>query len=127
MDTGGSRNISAFDVTHRLVLSIAIPMTLGFMTTPLLGITNTAVVGHMGDPEALAGLRQPVAGSIVLQGADVTQATPRQLAACGVAHIPEDRHKHGMVEGYTIADNLVLNTYYQQPFAHWMVRRAAAR
>lgn len=56
MDTGRSRNTLAFDVTHRLVLAIAIPMTLGFMTTPLLGITNTAVVGHMGDPEALAGL-----------------------------------------------------------------------
>ncbi|MBB3312920.1 putative MATE family efflux protein [Rhizobium sp. BK196] len=56
MDTGSNRNTLAFDVTHRLVLSIAIPMTLGFMTTPLLGITNTAVVGHMGDPEALAGL-----------------------------------------------------------------------
>ena len=54
-----------------------------------------------------------MAGSIVLQGTNITQATPRQLAACGVAHIPEDRHKHGMVEGYTIADNLVLNTYHQ--------------
>ncbi len=46
----------AFDVTHRLVLSIAIPMTLGFMTTPLLGLVDTGVVGHMGRPDALAGL-----------------------------------------------------------------------
>ncbi|MDR7143466.1 MATE family efflux transporter [Rhizobium sp. BE258] len=46
----------AFDVTHRLVLSIAIPMTLGFMTTPLLGLVDTGVVGHMGQPDALAGL-----------------------------------------------------------------------
>jgi len=43
-------------VTHRLVLGIAIPMTLGFLTTPLLGLTDTAVVGHLGKPEALAGL-----------------------------------------------------------------------
>ncbi|MGZ2481958.1 MATE family multidrug resistance protein [Rhizobium pisi] len=56
MDTRSNNHTLAFDVTHRLVLSIAIPMTLGFMTTPLLGLTNTAVVGHMGDPEALAGL-----------------------------------------------------------------------
>jgi simple sugar transport system ATP-binding protein len=48
------------------------------------------------------------------------------LTVYGVAHIPEDRHKHGMVEPYTIADNLVLNTYYRQPFANRMVRRAAA-
>ncbi|MCF6371116.1 MATE family efflux transporter [Rhizobium halophilum] len=45
-----------FEVTHRLVLSIAVPMTLGLLTTPLLGITDTTVVGRMGQPEALAGL-----------------------------------------------------------------------
>ncbi|CAN7162652.1 MATE family efflux transporter [Rhizobium leguminosarum] len=56
MDTRSNHNALAFDVTHRLVLSIAIPMTLGFMTTPLLGLTNTAVVGRMGNAEALAGL-----------------------------------------------------------------------
>ncbi|AJC77832.1 DNA-damage-inducible protein DinF [Rhizobium etli bv. phaseoli str. IE4803] len=56
MDTRSSSHSLAFEVTHRLVLSIAIPMTLGFLTTPLLGLTSTAVVGHMGDPEALAGL-----------------------------------------------------------------------
>lgn len=43
-------------MTHRLVLSIAVPMTLGFLTTPLLGLTDTAVVGQLGQPEALAGL-----------------------------------------------------------------------
>jgi simple sugar transport system ATP-binding protein len=92
----------------------------------ILGIAGVQGNGQTQLVEALAGLRHPVAGSIVLQGTDVTQATPRQLAACGVAHIPEDRHKHGMVEGYTIADNLVLNSYHQQPFAHRMVRHAAA-
>jgi putative MATE family efflux protein len=48
--------IRPFDVTHRLVLGIAIPMTLGFLTTPLLGLTSTAVVGQFGQAEALAGL-----------------------------------------------------------------------
>jgi MATE family multidrug resistance protein len=56
MDVRGGENRLAFDVTHRLVLSIAIPMTLGFMTTPLLGLSDTGVVGHMGQPDALAGL-----------------------------------------------------------------------
>lgn len=45
-----------FEVTHRLVLSIAIPMTLGFLTTPLLGLTDTAVAGRLGSADALAGL-----------------------------------------------------------------------
>ena len=45
-----------FEVTHRLVLSIAIPMTLGFLTTPLLGLTDTAVAGRLGSADILAGL-----------------------------------------------------------------------
>jgi len=45
-----------FEVTHRLVLSIAIPMTLGFLTTPLLGLTDTAVAGRLGSADALAGM-----------------------------------------------------------------------
>ncbi|GEO83537.1 MULTISPECIES: MATE family efflux transporter [Alphaproteobacteria] len=52
----GRRTGVGFAVTHRLVLSIAIPMTIGFVTTPLLGLTDTAVVGRTGSAEALAGL-----------------------------------------------------------------------
>lgn len=48
--------VRPFDVTHKGVLSIAVPMTLGFLTTPLLGLTATGVVGRLGDPAALAGL-----------------------------------------------------------------------
>jgi simple sugar transport system ATP-binding protein len=92
----------------------------------IFGIAGVQGNGQTELVEALTGLRHPVAGSLTLQGTDVTRATPRQLAACGVAHIPEDRHTYGMVESYSIADNLVLNTYYQQPFAHRMVRHAAA-
>ena len=51
-----SQTIRPFKVTHRLVLGIAVPMTLGLMTTPLLGLTDTAVVGNLGDAESLAGL-----------------------------------------------------------------------
>ena len=52
-----------FDVTHRSVLAVAVPMTLAYMTTPLLGITDTAVVGQFGDPAMIGGL---AAGAIVL-------------------------------------------------------------
>jgi putative MATE family efflux protein len=45
-----------FTVTHRMVLGLALPMTLGFLTIPLLGITDTAVAGRLGDPDILAGL-----------------------------------------------------------------------
>ncbi len=45
-----------FTVTHRLVLGIALPMTLAYLTTPLLGITDTAVIGRLGDPALLGGI-----------------------------------------------------------------------
>jgi putative MATE family efflux protein len=46
----------AFEVTHRMVLGLALPMTFGFLTIPLLGFTSTAVAGRLGDPNVLAGL-----------------------------------------------------------------------
>lgn len=51
-----ARPSGAFDVTHRMVLGLALPMTFGFLTIPLLGITSTAVAGRLGDPNVLAGL-----------------------------------------------------------------------
>jgi len=101
-------------------------VSLAMHAGEILGIAGVQGNGQTELVEALAGLRHPLAGSIVLRGADVTRATPRQLAACGVAYIPEDRHTYGLVESYSIADNLVLNTYQQQPFAHRMVRHATA-
>ena len=55
-------NGRAFAVTNRMVLSVAIPMTLAFLTTPLLGVVDTAVVGRLGDPALIGGL---AAGAIV--------------------------------------------------------------
>lgn len=46
----------AFDVNNRMVLAIAVPMTLAFLTTPLLGLVDTAVVGRLGDAALLGGL-----------------------------------------------------------------------
>lgn len=51
-----ARSEGGFEVTHRMVLGLALPMTFGFLTVPLLGITDTAVAGRLGDPSVLAGL-----------------------------------------------------------------------
>lgn len=109
----------------RGVLAVA-GVSLTVHAGEILGIAGVQGNGQTELVEALTGLRRAVAGRIALQGVDVTTVTPRQLAARGVAHIPEDRHKYGMVEGYSIADNLVLTTYDQRPFARGVVRRAAA-
>jgi ABC-type uncharacterized transport system ATPase subunit len=67
--------------------------------------------------EALTGLRRVQSGSIRIDGADVTHASPRQIVEHGVAHVPEDRQSDGLVLAFPIADNMVLNTYYLPPFA----------
>lgn len=117
------RDVHVLD--DRGVLAVA-GVSLTLHAGEIVGMAGVQGNGQTELVEALTGLRRAVAGSIELQGVDVTKATPRQLAARGVAHIPEDRHKHGMVESYSIADNLVLNTYYQRPFARGVVRRALA-
>jgi simple sugar transport system ATP-binding protein len=50
-------------------------------------------------------------------GQDVTNASPRTITELGVAHIPEDRQQDGLVLSFPIADNLMLNTYYEPPFS----------
>ncbi len=59
-------------------------------------------------------------------GKNTTNATPRTVLETGVAHIPEDRHRHGLVLSYPIADNMVLSTYYQAPFARGIIIDEAA-
>ena len=56
-------------------------------------------------------------GTVEIIGRDVTHASPREVIELGVAHVPEDRNKHGLVGPFTIADNLVLNRFWRKPFA----------
>jgi simple sugar transport system ATP-binding protein len=84
----------------------------------VLGIAGVQGNGQTELVEALTGLRPVVSGHVKLLGNDVTGAKPRTILETGVAHVPEDRHRHGLVLSYPIADNLVLSTYYHEPFAH---------
>ena len=84
----------------------------------VLGIAGVQGNGQTELVEALTGLRPVLSGHVRLLGQDTTNATPRTVLETGVAHIPEDRHRHGLVLSYPIADNLVLSTYYHEPFAH---------
>jgi simple sugar transport system ATP-binding protein len=82
-----------------------------------LGIAGVQGNGQTELVEALTGLRSSESGHVAICGVDVTNASPRKIEEQGVAHIPEDRHEHGMIGKYPIADNLILNIYYQPPFA----------
>ena len=65
---------------------------------------------------ALTGLCKPSAGHISLCGEDVTHKSIRYKNTHGLSHIPEDRHKHGLVLDYTLEQNLVLQRYFEPEF-----------
>lgn len=65
---------------------------------------------------ALTGLEKLSAGTMSLNGIDITKASIRQKSDSGMSHIPEDRHKHGLVLDYPLDKNLVLQSYYKKEF-----------
>jgi len=65
---------------------------------------------------ALTGLSEVTHGSIELHGKDITKASIRSRGVAGMSHIPEDRHKHGLILDYSLAYNLVLQRYFTNEF-----------
>ncbi|TJX14282.1 ABC transporter ATP-binding protein [Tissierella creatinini] len=65
---------------------------------------------------ALTGLQKSTSGNINLMGNDITNASIRQRSINGMSHIPEDRHKHGLVLDYKLEENLVLQRYWEPEF-----------
>ena len=64
----------------------------------------------------LTGLEPLKSGKITLEGQDITDASIRKRNTMGMSHIPEDRHKHGLVLDYTLEDNMVLQRYFEPEF-----------
>lgn len=83
----------------------------------IVGIAGVDGNGQSELIEAIAGLRPVKSGSIRINGKVITHAQPRQVIEAGVGHIPEDRHKRGLVLDFTVSENMVLQTYYKEPFS----------
>jgi len=83
----------------------------------IYGIAGVAGNGQSELVEALTGLRKPEKGKIVLLGEDVTNKSVRELRERGMAHIPEDRHKYGLILQYPAYYNMILGRHYVKPFA----------
>ena len=66
----------------------------------------------------LTGLEPLVSGKIEMCGKDITHASIRERNVMGMSHIPEDRHKHGLVLDYTLENNLVLQRYFEPEFTN---------
>ena len=92
----------------------------------ILGIAGVAGNGQAELVEAIVGLRRAAGGSTALAGADVTNHSVRELTGRGLAYIPGDRQRFGLVLSYPVDDNLVLTDYYHQPYSRFGILNEAA-
>ncbi len=83
----------------------------------ILGIAGVQGNGQTELCEALMGLRPTTSGQVMLNDRDLTHATPRQRLHAGVAYVPEDRQEDGLVGEFSVANNMVLDTYDRPPYA----------
>jgi simple sugar transport system ATP-binding protein len=83
----------------------------------ILGIAGVDGNGQTELIEVLTGLRPATGGKVFLKGQDITRAKTRRRIRAGLGHIPEDRQKRGLVLDFSVAENLILATFDQPPFA----------
>jgi ABC-type uncharacterized transport system ATPase subunit len=83
----------------------------------VLGVAGVQGNGQTELVAALTGLQPSTGGTVHILGQDVTNAVPRRITELGVAHIPEDRQRDGLVLSFPLYDNLVLCTYYEEPYS----------
>jgi general nucleoside transport system ATP-binding protein len=92
----------------------------------IFGIAGVAGNGQDELVESIVGLRRPTAGTVTLDGKDVTGHQPRPMNEAGVAYVPADRHRFGMILSFPLADNLILTSYHRKPYARGILRNPAA-
>jgi len=94
----------------------------------ILGLAGVQGNGQGELTQCLTGLTRSNRGTVRVDGRDLTHAPPGEVIKAGVSHIPEDRQTHGMVDLFSVADNLVLNAYRKKEFSgHLFIRHKAVR
>ncbi|MDV4152479.1 ABC transporter ATP-binding protein [Clostridium sp. AL.422] len=83
----------------------------------IVGIAGVEGNGQTELVEAITGMRNIEEGKIIFNGNDITKNSIRKRIDDGIAHIPEDRHKRGLILDYTMEDNMVLKVYKNKPFS----------
>ncbi|MGT2911837.1 ABC transporter ATP-binding protein [Streptococcus cameli] len=92
-------------------------LNLSVRAGEILGIAGIDGNGQTELIQALTGLRKVKSGSIKIKGKEVTNLSPRQITEMQVSHVPEDRHRDGMILDMTVAENIALQSYYKEPLS----------
>jgi ABC-type uncharacterized transport system ATPase subunit len=83
----------------------------------IVGVAGIQGNGQTELVEAITGLLPLADGTVEFLGTDITSFSPRKRHEAGIAHVPEDRNHMGMVGSFSVAENLVLDSYYAPPFS----------
>lgn len=93
-------------------------LNLSVRAGEVVGIAGIDGNGQSELIQALTGLRKCESGKIYLHGKEITNQMPRSITNQGVGHVPEDRHRDGLILELTLAENMALQTYYKEPMSH---------
>ncbi|MCM3087445.1 ABC transporter ATP-binding protein [Bhargavaea ginsengi] len=92
-------------------------LNLSIRKGEIVGIAGIDGNGQSELIEAITGLRKSKSGKIMINGKDITNRKPREITKSGIGHIPQDRHKHGLVLDFPIGHNIAIQTYYRPPYS----------
>jgi simple sugar transport system ATP-binding protein len=81
----------------------------------IVGLAGVDANGQSELIDAIAGLRHPSSGRIVVDGHDLTHANAKDSLDAGIGHIPEDRHRRGLILPFTLTENIALHSYRSPP------------
>lgn len=110
-------NITGLSVKDSRGVEAVKDLNLTVRAGEIVGIAGVDGNGQTELIEAITGLRKSQSGVITINGKEIQNHKPRKITESGLAHIPQDRHKHGLVLDYPIGENMVLQTYYQKPYS----------
>lgn len=92
-------------------------LNLEVRANEIVGIAGIDGNGQTELIEAIAGLKKTESGSVYLNNEPITNLSPRKITEKGLAHIPQDRQKFGLVLDFPVSENIALQTYYQEPYS----------
>jgi ABC-type uncharacterized transport system ATPase subunit len=107
LSVAGTAEDGLFDVTFEL------------RPGEILAVAGIDGNGQSALVETLAGLRRPTAGTILLEGRDITRAGVAARVRAGLAYIPADRSATSLIQAMTIAENLAMRDISQRPYSRW--------
>lgn len=109
--------IEQLNVNDHRGIKVVDDLSLNVHGGEILGIAGVDGNGQTELIEVLTGLRKPKSGKITLEGKDIYAKSPRYIIDSGVGHIPEDRHKRGLILPLSLYENSILGRHHKEPFS----------